>query len=132
MPFTKGQRAHNKGTVKPELAPTLHPTNMDIAWAAGVYEGEGTCSASSTRRSTWVMVSQKDAWLCPKLRDLFGGRIRIYKAYCNGPGSEYREYHRWDLCGPRALGFLQTIYSFLSPRRQGQIKVALDAVRQGA
>lgn len=126
----------NKGMLKPDCAPTKKPTVKDICWAAGVYEGEGTCRLTSDRRpnrrviqhNIAVNVSQKDDWLCPQLRDLFGGKVRKYNQVVN---DKVYEYNRWDVYGPRALGFLETIFVLLSPRRQGQIKVILDAVRIG-
>jgi hypothetical protein len=83
----------------------------DIAWAAGIYEGEG-CFAGSSSTSRFVHVVQKDPWLCYKLKSLFGGSVHIY----NG-------YHKWMLCGDGARGFLLTIFTFLSPRRR---KVILE------
>lgn len=109
-----------KSHSRSHTAPTLRPSTKDIAWAAGIYEGEGNCQRAIPNRKTEVVrVVQKDDWLCPKLRDLFGGSTRVvYKR--NG----YR-YNQWTLCGSRARGFLMTIYIFLSPRRQEQILKAL-------
>lgn len=136
MPFTKGMTSWNKGMSRPDLLPTAKPTMMDIAWAAGVYEGEGTCQTQpyqrGSARQTFVRVSQKDSWLCHRLRTLFGGSCKTYtqKAGSLNDPELRREYWRWDIYGSRALGFLQTIYAFQSPRRQGQIKAVIDAVRK--
>ena len=119
----------NFGKVSEKSAPALHPTTLDIAWAAGIYEGEGYCQ-HRPKMTTTVRVAQKDEWLCPKLRDLFGGSVRTYRARCKPGSDEFRTYHAWDVFGPRAIGFLMTIYKFLSPRRQAQIRVVLDAVRK--
>lgn len=101
--------------------PTERPTLLQIAWAAGVYEGEGSCNASGTS-STRVGVGQKDPWLCDRMRALFGGGVG--QTLRNGFTPNVR-YWQWTLSGARARGFLMTIYPFLSPRRQRQIRVVL-------
>jgi hypothetical protein len=97
---------------------TLHPTMSDIAWAAGIYEGEGHCR-SVMGNSVRLSVSQKDLWILERLRSLFGGTVYLRKpngaSVCN----------QWYLSGTRARGFLFTIYSFLSPWRRKQAKEAL-------
>lgn len=80
-------------------------TIKDIAWAAGIYEGEGTFSGGHN-----VRVVQKDSWLIYELHKLFGGTI-----------SQYNGYHYWSLSGEKCRGFLLTIFTFLSPRRRDQI-----------
>lgn len=97
--------------------PTKHPTNMDIAWVAGLYEGEGNCN-SRKEHSIKACISQKDTWILEKARELFGGNIYTSK-------TNKEKASEWYLGGARARGFLMTIYIFLSPRRQQQIKIAL-------
>lgn len=91
------------------------PTMLDIAWAAGIFEGEGHVSVSGT--SLKVAVTQKDDWLPCRLRDLFGGLIYKHKA---------RPINEWVVSGPRARGFIFTIFAFLSPRRKEQTRKALN------
>ena len=46
---------------KPGLDATKAPTALDVAWAAGIYEGEGSCVAGGTKgKSFSVTVTQKD------------------------------------------------------------------------
>src|SRR3989304_8991448 len=52
------------GSMSKNCAPTLHPTVFDIAWAAGIYEGEGSCTRDTTERAH---VGQKHHWLCDRL-----------------------------------------------------------------
>ena len=107
------------GHMSLHCAPTLHPTTLDIAWAAGIYEGEGTCQRTTTEK---VQVGQKNHWLCARLRALFGGWVFEYKS---GPNLGHQ---RWVLTGPRARGFLLTIFTFLSPHRQKQVMVTLRGI----
>lgn len=101
--------------------PVERPTLKDIAWAAGIYEGEGHVGRSA-RGAVTANVSQKDGWLPERLRQLFGGCTGHYASQSSLGNSMM---WRWYLCGPRALGFLFTIYPLLSPRRRGQIRKAL-------
>jgi hypothetical protein len=118
------------GTVLPASKATLHPTNLEIAWAAGIYEGEGSCQLS--KGTTHASVSQKDLWLPQKLRDLFGGSVRQRDPHASKSRIDGKEYPRlcgeWYITGARARGFLMTMYKFLSPRRQDQARLALGLI----
>lgn len=116
------------GCSDPKLAATEHPTLLDIAWAAGIYEGEGSVVTSAKRkgRHAGIMVGQKDAWLGQRLRALFGGSI-IVQTRCTGGRTVPITMYYWSISGARARGFMMTIYKFLSPRRQERIKEALAA-----
>ena len=97
--------------------PTEHPTIRDIAWAAGIYEGEGSAHRPSAQsRSLNVSVSQKDTWLLKRFVALFGGSITIGRT---------NKCSAWFVSGTRARGFIFTIYSFLSPWRRLQTRRAL-------
>lgn len=108
-----------------DLKPIVHPNMLDIAWAAGIWEGEGSCSLVSQK---WFRMSvcQKDPHILHKLRDMFGGSLHTVK-HENGTNVSKKpsEITSWYLYGPRAYGFAQTIFSFLSPRRRNQIKRSL-------
>jgi hypothetical protein len=99
----------------------LQPLALDIAWAAGIFEGEGSVGFNNSSAS--AAVAQKDSWLCVKLQELFGGSINYYEG--GNPPIRPCMYYRWQVHGSRARGFLMTIYAFLSPRRKGQIEKVL-------
>jgi len=110
---------------KSDLDATKIPTALDVAWAAGIYEGEGTCAASGTAgRSFSVTVTQKDPELLYRLRDLFGGGIKLYNV---GNQRRFECYH-WVICGDRARAFLGAIYPFLTGRRRAQIDTTSASV----
>lgn len=106
------------GSVKPGLEAKAHPTSRDIAWAAGIFEGEGSCAWSPKHRTLNAIVSQKDRWLLDRLRYYFGGTVAVRY--------ERQGMHAWQIHGGRARGFLMTIYVFMSPRRKEQIRRALQ------
>jgi hypothetical protein len=106
----------------PHLEATESPSLLDIAWAAGIYEGEGwisTMRRESGSYSIKIGVGQKDDWILLRLQALFGGGIS--EVYNKNAG----ECYVWSLYSSRAMDFLNEIFQFLSPRRQAQI---FDAV----
>lgn len=96
------------------------PTAIEVAWAAGIYEGEGCCvTGGGKKNSFYASVSQKDPELLYRLRDVFGGRIALYNRKFNG---KVCTIHHWVVCGDRGRTFLGVIYPFLTARRKAQIE----------
>lgn len=90
---------------------TISPSLLDVAWAAGIFEGEGTVASSSD--SQRIIVIQKDRWILDRLRERFGGSIYL---------KEQESICHWYLTGARARGFAYTIYTWLSPHRRQQVR----------
>ena len=90
---------------------------MQIAWAAGLFEGEGSCTRAR-HGSQNVHLGQKDRWVCDRMKALFGGSIG--ERQMNGS-----PFYEWHISGARARGFLMTMFTFLSPRRQEQVTACL-------
>lgn len=100
---------------RPELEATKIPTSIDIAWAAGIYEGEGCCrNCGKTKRGFMAPVAQKDPELLYRLRDWFGGSINQSKV-------KGTVIHNWNVCGDRARVFIALIYGYMTARRRTQI-----------
>jgi hypothetical protein len=112
--------------VSAKTAPTIHPTIGDIRQAVGLYEGEGTAARASGggRHASrfagpyhlQVTISQNDRECLDWMRERFGGTVRPHRG---------ETFSRWALSGPRARGFIMTIYSHLTKRRQRQVRQAL-------
>ena len=115
----------NRGTWERHGTPkaTTSPGTSDLAWAAGFYEGEGTCQPSngSFGHSQTVKVQQNHKEPLQRLQQWFGGSITESRSR----GFSTKQIFIWIICGARARGFLYTIYSFLSARRRLQARVAL-------
>ena len=90
-----------------------------VAWAAGIFEGEGNCTWTSKEHNCQeVMVKQNDTWLLEQLAQYFGGKV----SPCGGTNALSANLgNRWRLYGSEARQFLSTIYSLLSPRRKWQV-----------
>src|SRR5207237_10064164 len=91
-----GIKGHRGGSmpgnyIKNRLAPTLRPSMVQIAWAAGVYEGEGCCQVTGAKAHpcTALAICQKDPWILYRLRDYFGGSVYTLRSRSLRPdGSE--------------------------------------------
>lgn len=108
------QKVRRLRRLDPALAPVVKASTQDIVFAAGFYEGDGSCCAKG--HSVGVTVSQKDCEVLDWLRSRFGGNVYQSKSRLS----------QWQISGARARGFLQSIYGLLSSRRQRQ---ALKALR---
>lgn len=99
----------------PKVLPVREPSDIDVAWIAGLYEGEGTCYEGSNK-SVMCGIYQKDPEILYWCLQMFGGTIsqvrhKTPEKVCN----------IWNLGGDDARAFLQLIYPFMSARRKLQI-----------
>ena len=92
------------------------PTRENIAWAAGIFEGEGSFAHSGLRRIR-ATVSQKDEWILLRLQQFFGGAIALVHRNDGKPN-----YFTWTVTGSSARWFIASIESWLSPRRRAQLE----------
>lgn len=97
------------------------PTFADLGWAAGFLEGEGSFMLQGN--SQRVCASQVQREPLDRLQQLLGGAIT--KKIQRSAKPNHQPQQSWYVSGPRARGIMMTIYSFMSPKRQEQIKRAL-------
>lgn len=98
----------------------------DIMWAAGFLEGEGSFTTSKKDNGRWktprVTASQVQLWPLERMQTLFGGSI--YPVVSTNP--QHKPQYHWQLNGSRAIPFMMTIYSLMSPGRKLQIECCLN------
>jgi hypothetical protein len=92
---------------------------IDIAWAAGFLEGEGsfTCRGNTVT----VTASQVQPEPVYRLQRLFGGKLYHYTQ----ANPKHSPFIRWHLFHRDARGLMMTIYPLMSPKRRQQIVKAL-------
>jgi len=96
------------------------PTQRDLGWAAGFYEGEGTCCfATGSHRA---VINQVEREPLERMQRYFGGHIYRIPARLSSQPS-----WRWIANGARARGILLTLYALLSAKRQAQIRKVIAA-----
>jgi hypothetical protein len=121
------------GRSDPKLAAVESPSPQSIAWAAGLYEGEGSCvlrTEGQYVKGMQVSLAQKDRWVLDRMKALFGGSVSYYNLRVTEVRKRGSNIHVWHATGARAAGFVMTIYKFLSPRRQERIREALTIDKQ--
>ena len=93
---------------------------QSITWAAGFLEGEGHFAFYGT--TPQIQASQVQLDPLRKLHALFHGHVRGPYQHQN---KKHSPYYEWELAGAKAVGLMMTLYTFMSPIRQTQIKKAL-------
>jgi hypothetical protein len=94
---------------------------LDLAWAAGFLEGEGSFGTTNgLSRTPHVTCPQVQREPLERLQQIFG------------LGHIYRREGRiwtWQQSGQHAAAIMMTIYTLMSPWRQEQIEKALEVWR---
>lgn len=107
-------------------------SEADVAWLAGLLEGEGYFGTINSRvagrvyRYPRVGVTMSDQDVVQRVADLFGTRVTKVKP---GPQSNLPTY-RFTLVGSRAAEVMGRLRSWLGQRRRRQIDAALAEYAQ--
>lgn len=105
---------------------------IELAWAAGFYDGEGGCYAHLDKRdgSVRIQISLKQVDIRPleRFKSAVGvGNIR-------GPYQGNKAYHqgqyRWYAYSQNAYTFLEKIYDYLSEPKKEQINKVLLKIEE--
>jgi hypothetical protein len=105
---------------------------VEVAWVAGLLEGEGYfCGVNRTRRTPEpiVQLSMQDRDVVEKFRSILGGTQSI-TAYDRMGQKNYKEYHKpiytLFIRGYAAIRIMQTILPHMGERRATKIREAID------
>ena len=100
--------------------------NSDLAWVAGIFEGEGSFDFSRGKNHrTAVKISMTDLDVIERVRSIVGGRVT--GPYCR-PGMKPIWY--WRISNTNeCLDFVESIYPWLLSRRREQATVILSLER---
>lgn len=77
--------------------PSRRPTLIDIAWIAGLYEGEGSASRGT------ITITQKEREILDRVQELVGGRVSG-PHYRVKPSGEPTYQHKWWATGREGGG----------------------------
>lgn len=101
-------------------SPIRRPTLAELYRIAGLFEGEGSFSASLIR------MSQRGREVLDRFRQLVGGRVyAVVNRGLKGPTPVFE----WYASGPRGRGIARAIYHVLSERRRAQARPFLGISR---
>ncbi len=113
------------GNAKFYKDPSKRPTMLDIAWAAGIIEGEGNFTIESHGTSGRVCANQKDPEILYRLQEFFGGSVIFRPGRASNILSDNGVYV-WTLAGARGAGVMLTIFSWLSAKRRLQVRKVIE------
>lgn len=106
----------------------------DLGWAAGIFDGEGTCHISRDRRSRWprysltAAVANTERPMLVRMRRILGGSITA--GYWT-TGST-RPYYIWIVTGVTAQQVLMKIQPHLTTKvAQAQVAILFPRGRRG-
>lgn len=108
------------------------PKKVDLAWCAGLFEGEGTITRLGTNRIT-LAISMTDYEPINKFRGLIGlGKLYGPYKYSNGKDGRERKFHKqywkWQLADVSGVKmFWSFMGNLLSKRRRKRFIELFDA-----
>lgn len=102
-------------------------TSREIAWLAGLLEGEGCFSL--TKGSVTVQVTMTDRDIVERSAWLVGApSVGTHATSHTKRG--HQVCYRWTLCGSSAAAWMMTIYPFMGERRRATIRARLARWKQ--
>lgn len=110
--------------------PRRKATIREIAWAAGVLEGEGYFSSivqsNSPRREPRVGLHMCDLDVVEQVAKIFG----YSRPFRKDPAPRsHKTVYRVEWVGSRAIGIMMTVYQFMGQRRRQRIREVIRAWR---
>ena len=93
--------------------------SLDIAWAAGLIEGEGCPHYNGSPRLSLAMTDED---VVRRFAGLFGGNV-ARRDRVNPKAT--KPVFVWSACGKRAIGAMLTLYSLLGSRRRAKIRAII-------
>ena len=107
-------------------------TTNQIAWAAGLIEGEGTIIASITKREGGYPIRQfrlavemTDLDVLKRLAGILGPRVTLRERKPPSLNPKHRQRYILCLTGSELAGWLMTIYPLMGERRRTRIRESL-------
>lgn len=97
-------------------------TDVETAWLAGIYEGEGSCGIRGSSIRVEIVMTDED--VMTRIHELTGiGSLRPVARR----NSEYKQAFRWACGSQAAYDFLALILPWLGQRRTERVNEAFDA-----
>ncbi len=106
-------------------------STIDIAWVAGLIEGEGTIIAYESKsdrvkKQVRFAVEMTDLDVLQKLQRILGTNARLIKRNPPSLNPNHRDSFIVTLSGSYAIAWLLTIYCFLGTRRRAAVIKAVN------
>lgn len=100
---------------------------IDIAWLAGIIEGEG--SFAIAKGSPLISVQMTDLDVIHRIAELFGTQTQSFSRPRGRTksGGEYKPVYTIRVHGVRAIQWMMTLYSLMGERRQAKIRAIVKS-----
>jgi hypothetical protein len=104
--------------------------DIDIAWLAGLYEGEGTCGVFGKNKSVQAVIQMRDEDVIRRVNDLFPAtRIGFHE----DKRPNHSAMYLWRIQDRhRVKRFLELIMPYMGRRRAEQAQDVLDFIAENA
>lgn len=87
---------------------------VDVAWFAGLFEGEGTFMIVKEKYAACIRINMTDLDVLEKVQSLFGGKVSVsYEAKDN-----WKKCYSWTTTIAEAERIVPLIYPYLMGRRR--------------
>ena len=112
-------------------------SSTDLAWAAGIIDGEGTVRLNHGLRNTnrteiftpIIAVNNTDIRMVVKLKEMFGGSIHVsggkYPYQYKGAIRRRKVTHMWTVCADAALATAESLKPYLVCKKEQAEKLLL-------
>lgn len=108
------------------------PTTEELAYAAGLLDGEGTVTMSYHKkrdlfRVPMVSMSSTTYELLDFMRETFGGYVSAHKTY----QEHHRKSYSWKLSYDAALNFLEAVHPYMrEPVKKARATLLLSSYKK--
>ena len=100
-------------------------STKQIAWVAGILEGEGSFGLTNNSRCPCIWLGMSDVDVVRGVRNIIDPSINI-SGVNDGRLPHYKKQYRITVNGIRAIQWMMTIYPLMSRRRKEKIKELLS------
>src|SRR5438093_8334018 len=101
-------------------------TSVQIAWIAGLLEGEGHFGLSYNEKYPTIKVGVTDLDTIEKARDIMSPSTNII---CERRQNNWKPFYKFGLHSTKAVEWMMTIYPLMSIRRKARIKSCIISWR---
>lgn len=102
-------------------------TEIDIAWAAGLLEGEGSFITRTKSPVLCVTCNMTDLDILERLQSIFGGLIHKNSRTSERYKDHWKDAWTWSASGATAKDIMEAVLPYMGKRRSEKITELLQA-----
>lgn len=102
-------------------------TELDIAWAAGLLEGEGSFTARTNSPVLRVSCVMTDLDILERLQSIFGGLIHKNSRDTKHYKDHWKDSWSWSASGDTAKTIMTSVLPYMGGRRSNKINELLES-----